>query len=134
MYSIEFEYSTHVGRKVPIIPVGIRGKDKWHELWVFVDTGATYSVFEAKEAERLQVDVYKGKKIMVIVGDGSFIPVYFHKITIKIERGEVEFKTEIGFSERLGVGFNLLGKKGVFEIFKVCSDDRKKIVSFSREE
>ena len=48
--------------------------------------------------------------------------------------GEVEFKAEVGFSERLGVGFNLLGRKDVFEIFKVCFDDRKKIVSFLREE
>jgi len=46
MYPIEFEYSTHAGQKVPIIPVGIKGKDKWYELWAFVDTGATYSVFE----------------------------------------------------------------------------------------
>jgi len=132
MYSIEFEYLTHAGQKVPIIPIGIKKKGKWYELWAFVDTGATYSIFEAKEAERLEVDIYKGRKMMVIVGDGSFIPVYFHKVIMKI--GEVEFKAEVGFSERLGVGFNLLGRKDVFEIFKVCFDDRKKIVSFLREE
>ena len=97
-----------------------------------MDTGATYSVFEAKEAERLEIDIYKGRKMMIIIGDGSFIPVYFHKVIMKI--GEVEFKAEVGFSERLGVGFNLLGRKDVFEIFKVCFDDRKKIVSFLREE
>ena len=70
MYSIEFEYLTHAGQKVPIIPIGIKEKGKWYELWAFVDTGATYSVFEAKEAERLEVDIYKGRKMMVIVGDG----------------------------------------------------------------
>mgnify|MGYP000029322170 FL=1 len=55
MYSIEFEYSTHAGQKVPIIPIGIKKKGKWYELWAFVDTGATYSVFEAKELSLIHI-------------------------------------------------------------------------------
>ncbi len=128
MHSIEFEYSLYKGLRVPLIPVEIKGKDGWHELWAFVDSGATYSIFEAKVSEMLGIDFRKGKKLMIIVGDGSYIPVYFHKIQIRI--GDVEFSTDIGFSERLGVGFNLLGRKDVFERFKVCFSDRENLISF----
>ncbi len=64
----------------------------------------------------------------VIVGDGGYIPASFIKIPVQI--GDVEINTEIGFSENLGIGFNLLGRKDVFEKFHVCFDDTKKIVSF----
>ena len=131
MHSIDFEYSTYAGKKVPLIPLNIKSKDKWYEIWAFVDSGATYSVFKAKEAERLDIDIYSGKEIMVIVGDGSFIPVYFRNVTLMI--GELEFLAEVGFSERLGVGFNLLGRKDIFEIFKVCFSDKKGIISFFKE-
>ncbi len=132
MYSIEFEYSMYKGLKVPLIPVGFKGKSRWHELWAFVDSGATYTIFEAKEAELLEIDILAGKKMMIVVGDGSFIPVYFHKVQMKI--GDIQFESEIGFSERLGVGFSLLGRKDIFEIFKVCFSDKEKRVSFIKEE
>ena len=132
MHFIEFEYSTYKGLKVPLIPVELKGTNGWHELWAFVDSGATYSILEAKEAELLGIDILAGKKMMIVVGDGSFIPVYFHTITMKI--GDIEFQSEVGFSERLGVGFNLLGRKGIFEVFKVCFSDRENKVSFIKEE
>jgi len=128
MYSVEFEYSTYKGLKVPLIPVEFKGKDRWYELWAFVDSGATYTILEAKEAELLGIDILTGKKMMIVVGDGSFIPVYFHKVAMKI--GDIEFESEVGFSERLGVGFNLLGRNDIFEIFKVCFSDKEKRVSF----
>jgi len=64
----------------------------------------------------------------VYIGDGSYIPVYLHKLTIRI--GNVSFKATIGFSPRLGVGFNLLGRKDVFERFDITFSDAKKIISF----
>jgi len=38
----------------------------------------------------------------------------------------------IGFSERLGVGFNLLGRKGIFEHFKVCFSDKERRITFQQ--
>lgn len=40
-----------------------------------------------------------------MVGDGSFIPIYLHRVDIKL--GEDGFGMKIGFSSKLG--FNLLG-------------------------
>jgi hypothetical protein len=42
----------------------------------------------------------------------------------------IELQVEVGFSEKLGVGFNLLGRKDIFDVFKICFDESKKIVTF----
>jgi hypothetical protein len=43
------------------------------------------------------------------------------------------YAPEVGFSEKLGVGFNLLGRKDVFNAFRVCFSDAKNVVSFYQE-
>lgn len=87
-------------------------------------------MFDKDEALRFGLDYEKGKELMMVVGDGSYIPVYIHGLSLKI--GNEEIEAEIGFSERLGVGFNLLGRKGVFETFKVCFDELRQLVTFER--
>ncbi|GBE01727.1 hypothetical protein BMS3Abin08_01160 [bacterium BMS3Abin08] len=67
---------------------------------------------------------------MIVVGDGSFIPTYFHDLSIKI--GEWHVTAPVGFSERLGVGFNLLGRKGIFDQFQVCFNDHTRKVTFQK--
>ncbi len=132
MYPVEFSYTVHRGLKVPMIPLRVKRKKDWYDIWAFVDSGATYSIFEATEAERLGIKLEEGKKMMIVVGDGSFIPVYIHRITLQI--GEEEFETEVGFSSHLGIGFNLMGRQGIFDKFKVCFSDFKGIVSFQKEQ
>jgi hypothetical protein len=127
---IEFAYTKYRDMVVPMIPIKLKGQDQWFEFWAFVDSGATYSVFASKEAEGLGIDIKQGKKTMVVVGDGSYIPVYLFKIPVSI--GEIEFTAEIGFSERLGVGFNLLGRRDFFDIFKVCFSDRERKLTFQK--
>lgn len=126
MPSVEFQYAVHKGFALPIIPVGIKD----HRLWAFADSGATFSIFNAAEAPRIDLDWKKGRLQMVVVGDGSFIPVRFHDLTIQI--GDWQVVAPIGFSDRLGVGFNLLGRTGVFDQFQVCFNDRSRRVSFTR--
>ena len=36
----------------------------------------------------------------------------------------------IGFSRRLGIGFNIIGRKDIFERFKICFDEKEKMVEF----
>jgi hypothetical protein len=115
-----------------MIPLRVKGKKGWYDVWAFVDSGATYSVFEVSEAERLGLKMEDGKKMMIVVGDGSFIPIYLHEITVQI--GDNEFETEVGFSSHLGIGFNLMGRKGIFDRFKVCFSDLNGIVSFQKEQ
>ena len=67
---------------------------------------------------------------MIVVGDGSFIPTYFHDLSIQIDKWRVT--APIGFSERLGVGFNILGRKGIFDQFQVCFNDHIRKVTFQK--
>lgn len=49
--------------------------------------------------------------------------------------GEWLINAPIGFSERLGVGFNILdilGRKGIFDQFQVCFNDRTRKVTFQK--
>jgi hypothetical protein len=62
------------------------------------------------------------------VGDGGLIPAYLHNLTVQL--GAEKFVAPLGFSERLGVGFNLLGRTGVFDRFKVCFDEQNWFVTF----
>jgi len=124
MSVIEFPYLAHKGYLLPVIPLTILT----HKIWAYVDSGATFSIFDAREAKRLGIELKQGNLQMVVVGDGSFIPVYFHEMPIHIEH--IEVTAPVGFSERLGVGFNLLGRKGIFEHFKVCFFDKESKITF----
>ena len=131
MRPLEFDYILYKGLYVPMIPVKLKCGEEWFERWAFVDSGATYSIFHPKELKGTGIEYKQGRKQMIIVGDGSFIPVNFLKLSIKI--GDSEVDATIGFSEHLGVGFNLLGRKDIFDKFKVCFNDSKKVVSFYDE-
>lgn len=131
MRSIEFKYALHRRRDVPIIPVSLRTRGKWKEVWAYVDSGSFYSIFDDKVAEILDINLTEGEKVLAVVGDGSFIPIYLHKVGIKI--GEDEFGMKIGFSSKLGVGFNLLGMD-IFDQYRVIFDNRAKKVIFESYE
>jgi len=122
--TIEFPYTRHRGYLMPIIPVSING----HKLWAFVDSGATFSILTIDEAGRIGIDWQSGRRQMIVVGDGSYIPTFIHDLLIQI--GTSEITAPIGFSERLGVGFNLLGRTGVFNQFEVCFNDHARKVTF----
>ena len=66
---------------------------------------------------------------MVMVGNGAHMPMYIHKIPIKI--GDIWIKTSVGFSAELGSSINLLGQKDIFDNFKVTFDTRGKCVIFT---
>ena len=124
MPTIEFPYTFHKGYLMPIIPITIQN----HKVWVYVDSGATFSMVNAAEARDMGIDWQSGRLQMVVVGDGSFIPVFIHDVSVEI--GRTPITIPIGFSERLGVGFNLLGRTGVFNRFEVCFNDHTRKVTF----
>jgi len=101
-----------------------------HRVWVYVDSGAIFTILKTDEAHRLGIDWQKGQPQMIVVGDGSFIPTYIHDLSAQI--GEWQMTVPIGFSERLGVGFNILGRRGIFDQFQVCFNDHPREVSFQK--
>jgi hypothetical protein len=123
-----FRYKLFRGRFAPIITVGIRIDSVWYPVEVYVDSGSAYTVLHASIAEGLGFDYRTGEQQYFQVGDGSFIPVYLHDLELQI--GTERCTVKVGFSEKLGVGFNLLGRFGIFERFKICFDERRGVVTF----
>ncbi len=111
---------------MPIIPITILNE----KVWVYVDSGAVFSIFHPRTAKRMGINFQDGRLQMIVVGDGSFIPTYFHDLTVRI--GEWQVTAPIGFSERLGVGFNLLGRTGIFDQFQVCFNEHIRKVTFQK--
>ena len=114
----------------PIINIEIWTGGRWVNCEAYVDSGATYSIFHKDIAELLGLNYRKGRKILVKVGDGGLIPVYLHKLPVKL--ADVKIKATVGFSESLGVGFNLLGRMDFFNKFRICFNDKIKIVETTK--
>jgi hypothetical protein len=121
---IKTPYILWRGRFSPLTEVEITHKKNSIRTIAFVDTGATYSVFHWDFGEELKIDIEKGDKIDLTVGDGGIIPVYLHDLKIKID--SLEFKGRVGFSDRLGTGINIIGRDGVLDKFNVCFDGPNK--------
>ena len=119
-----YPYRSIRGISSPIIPVKIMKGDKIARTYTYADSGATYSVFSDDEAEKLGMDMETGEELYLITGDGGSILIYLHEV--KIEIGDCEFNAVVGFSDRLGIGFNILGRKDVFERLIFCFDDNEK--------
>jgi len=109
----------------PVIPVEIKNRNgDYRQFYGYLDSGAGYSVFHKDVAEILQINIYKGKKIKLTVGDGSEIPAFIHKIPVRF--AGKEFTAELSFSPSLGIGTNILGMKSFFDNFKICFNNKKK--------
>ena len=115
---IKLPYLLWRGRYCPIIEVELSYKANKVRTLAYADTGATYSVFHSDFAEELGIDIQKGKRIDITIGDGGIIPVYLHNLSLRID--ELKIKASIGFSSKLGTGINIIGRDGIMDEFMVC--------------
>lgn len=128
MPAIEYKYAVVAGRRSPLISLGIGSNGRWQRVAAYVDSGAFYSVFKAGFAGALGIDWQKGERVYVQVGDGGLIPIFLHEVDLQLR--QYRCSGRIGFSEHLGVSFNLIGRVPLFEHGVVCFDDRQGIVRF----
>ena len=126
---MKYPYIKFRGKYLPLIPIKFRLKNRDRvEFKAYVDSGAGYSIFHAGITEILGLTLEDGKEDYVTVGDGSQIKVYIHQIKVHI--ADNEFKATIAFSRHLGIGFNIIGRFDIFDRFKICFDESKKIMEF----
>jgi predicted aspartyl protease len=113
-----------------IIPLILHGSHKIRiRTEAFVDSGATFSIFNMDIAKSLKFNLKNAREQFFVVGDGSFIPAKV--IRIPVEIGEEKIIADIAFSEKLNIGFNLPGRKGIFEYFdEIAFNDKGKEVIF----
>jgi hypothetical protein len=114
---------------MPIIPIKLRTSTQEVQVEGCVDSGAFYSIFGIKFARALGLNPADGKKRLLVVGNGVLIRVYLFKLIVEV--ADQSFPAEIGFSSQLGVGFNLIGRKGIFEHFdEVVFRERQREIQF----
>lgn len=123
---IRLPYMRWRGKYCPIVEVEMRNNDKELRTLAYVDTGATYSVFHSDFCDELDLSLRNGKRIDITVGDGGIIPVYIHKVNIRIET--LKITCDIGFSDRLGTGINILGRESLIDDYIICFDGKNKEV------
>ena len=111
-----------------MVTIGLQGPNGWIHAEAYVDSGAFVFIFTLNEATGLGVDYRTGKETFVTVGDGGSIPVYLHRVPAQI--GSARFHATIGFSPKLGVGFNLLGRQDIFTHFDITFSDTTRRVIF----
>lgn len=128
MRAVTFPYKIYRGTPCPVVSVGLKGPAGWIHAEAYVDSGAFVSIFSLNEAAGLGIEYRRGKELLVTVGDGGSIPVYLHRLPVQI--GTMLFQATIGFSPRLGVGFNLLGRQDIFTHFDVTFSDTAQQIIF----
>lgn len=118
------------GSKLPFVRFKILGPRRDPTVDAFVDSGADFSIFHAGWMKYLGLSV-KGAVVRKIqVGDGDYIQAY--ELPVTVEFYGRSFRAPLTFSARLGPGFNLLGRKGFFERFRFCFDDKHFRLSVTR--
>lgn len=115
MHSVILRYQLLFRRWMPIMPVTLAWRGARLHSEAYLDSGAFYSIFKMSVAAGLGLDLSRSKERMFVVADGSFIPAKLVKIPVEI--GGRRRIAEVAFSDRLNIGFNLLGRKDIFEAF-----------------
>jgi len=123
-----FSYKLFRDQPAPLITLGVKIDNHWYPLEVYVDSGAAYTILHAGIADGIGFNYQNGRREFLRVADGRVIPVYLHELEIQL--GSARVKAPVGFSNQLGVGFNLLGRKGIFERFKICFVEKQRTLLF----
>ncbi|MBI5650375.1 MAG: hypothetical protein HZC40_08015 [Chloroflexi bacterium] len=128
--SIRLPYTVIRGYAVPVVTLDLFHNHAHTAAMAYVDSGALYSIFKSDLAERLNLDFTSGTRVPVKGLDGIQIPVYLHRVGLQI--ADFQISATIGFSDQLGVGFNLLGRHSIFNQLQFCFNDRDGEITITR--
>jgi hypothetical protein len=120
MYIIKY-WHFH-GQLHPMLRFALSSNGQTATVEAYVDSGAAFSLFSPNEAERIGINYNSGRLTWVRGVGGVFVPAYLHRLRIII--GHFSFKATVGFSDHIGVGFNLIGRKDVFKRLSFTFNDK----------
>ena len=126
---IEFQYLQIRKRYFPIIPVTLINRGVEKDFFALMDSGSCISIFKPEVARQLNIDVEKGKKMLMKDVTGK-IPVSIHKIKIRIEN--YEFISKIAFSGKYTASLNILGRENFFNHFLITFDENSKKIKLRK--
>jgi predicted aspartyl protease len=102
--------------------IALYHEDAWTEADAYVDSGAWYSVFKSEIAERLGLNLKEGTRVWSYGLNGQPVPIYLHRVGLRVAGFRIS--ATVGFSDQLGIGFNLLGRHSIFDVLQFCFNDR----------
>ncbi|MFA6548304.1 MAG: hypothetical protein WCT39_00025 [Candidatus Margulisiibacteriota bacterium] len=111
----------------PIVRLELSSALRSIETEAYVDSGASYSIFKVEIAEMLKINYLKGRKVLLTIGDGAHMPIYLHNLPVKF--ADHAFHARVGFSDKLGIEFNLLGRASFFDKFMICFNDKENFLN-----
>lgn len=118
---MEFDYIKSNTKFYPVIPLILKNGDKERKCLALIDSGGELSIFQKKIAHELGINYLATKKIQMFTGVCGKMLIYVHEVRMII--GEKEFNCPVGFSDDYGASFNLLGRQGFFENFKITFNE-----------
>lgn len=118
------------GKSGPIVDVRFFGRLRTFCFEAFLDSGADFSIFDVSAARLIGLNHTKGKRLPITVGDGDKMSAYLHHLSVSFA-GE-KFVAPVCFSSQLGAGFNLIGRSGFFQRFRICFHEKEKFTSIVR--
>lgn len=124
MHSVAFPYQRRHHQWIPLIPVTLAGPAGALQVEGYLDSGALMSIFDRAIPELLGLPLTHARVQRFIVGDGRFI--HGHVVTMPMQIGPLRFRAPVAFSSELKVGFNLLGRRGLFEQFEEIAFQEKR--------
>lgn len=108
----------------PVIPVSLSLHKNSVIFEALVDSGADENTFPGWVANKIGLDVYKGKQ-KIFSGIGGSVLAYLHKTTLNISG--VQFTSDIYYSHEWDdMPFGLLGQAGFFSHFTVQFNYKQK--------
>jgi hypothetical protein len=123
--SITFPYTRFGGRFAPIIPITLFSQRLIFKTEAYVDSGAFCSIFQSEILESLQLPKERAQRRMLKAADGNLISAYLFRLPVQI--ADIRIRASIAFSDKLKIGFNLLGRQTIFAAFEeIAFNEREK--------
>lgn len=101
-------------RRLPLVPLRVRGTSEVLDVLALVDSGAEHNVFGLDVAKRLQIPVEDGDPV-TIVGIGG-VPVSGRLVRVKLQLGRHQWTAPAIFSAAANE-HAILGQVGFFAFF-----------------
>lgn len=115
------------GHYAPLVYLQAWTGNRWLYLQAYVDSGASWTIFHADVAQLLGLGKTLSRRRYMSLGNGGVIPVYLHRVRLRF--AGLDCLVPVGFSDALKVGFNVLGRAGIFDRFVMCFNDRARVLT-----
>ncbi|MDI6860265.1 MAG: hypothetical protein QMC85_07205 [Methanocellales archaeon] len=110
----------------PIVEFEIETKIGWISVLGYIDSGADVTLLPRSFISPLGIKVEEEIKEVRGIGEGK-VPIIIKQVKMKLGNKNFDAKVAIALIEDIPY---ILGREDVFDQFKICFDQRKKIVHF----